>query len=199
MLYMVEMDFRNPAREADWHVWYIGHVAKLVRTVPGFRASQRFRAMTPTPSPWLAMHDVVSGAVFESKEYKANGGPASTGEWQSAHTNWYRNLFAGIDNTPEVAPDAHLLVLEADAKLPSGAPSVTWLESAGLDRTASPRPRHRAPQGASPPAPDLPGVRTADLAAHRRSSIPPGTCGGNSALPRAITLSCNCLMEQGSS
>jgi hypothetical protein len=139
MLYMVEMDFRNPAREADWHVWYIGHVAKLIRTVPGFRASQRFRAITPTPSPWLAMHDVVSGAVFESKEYKANGGPASTGEWQAEHTNWYRNLFAGIDNTPEVAPDAHLLVLEADAKLPAGAPSVTWLESAGLDRTAGRR------------------------------------------------------------
>ena len=68
MIYMVEMEFRNPAREADWHVWYLGHVARLIRNVPGFRASQRFRAITPTPSPWLAMHDVVSGAVFESAE-----------------------------------------------------------------------------------------------------------------------------------
>ena len=75
MIYMVEMDFRNPAREADWHAWYLGHVAKLIRNVPGFSASQRFRAITPTPSPWLAMHAVVSGAVFESKEYKANGSP----------------------------------------------------------------------------------------------------------------------------
>src|SRR6476661_4432756 len=104
MLYMVEMDFRNPAREADWHVWYLGHVAKLIRNVPGFRASQRFRAITPTPSPWLAMHDVVSGAVFDSAEYRANGGPVSTGQWQTEHANWYRNLFAGIDNTPEVTP-----------------------------------------------------------------------------------------------
>src|SRR5689334_21967370 len=58
MLYMVEMDFRNPAREADWHIWYLQHIAKLIRTVPGFRASQRFRAITPSASPWLAMHDV---------------------------------------------------------------------------------------------------------------------------------------------
>ena len=113
MIYMVEMDFRNPAREADWHVWYLEHVAKLIRTVPGFRATQRFRAITSTPSPWLALHDVASPAVFESAEYRANGGPASTGEWQAEHTNWHRNLFAGIDATPEVPADGHLLVLEA--------------------------------------------------------------------------------------
>jgi hypothetical protein len=140
MIYMVEMDFRNPAREADWHVWYLDHVTKLIRNVPGFRASQRFRAVTPTPSPWLALHDVVSGAVFESAEYRANGGPASTGEWQTEHTNWYRNLFAGIDHTPEVPPDSHLLMLEGNAKVPPPyADTVTWLESAGLDRTAERR------------------------------------------------------------
>jgi hypothetical protein len=137
MLYMVEMDFRNPAREADWHAWYLDHVTRLIRNVPGFRASQRFRAITATPSPWLAMHDVASGQVFESEEYRANGGPASTGEWQKEHANWHRNLFAGIDHTPEVAPEAHLLVCGADARLPAPyAGSVTWLESAGLDRSA---------------------------------------------------------------
>jgi hypothetical protein len=140
MIYMVEMDFRNPAREADWHAWYLDHVTKLIRNVPGFRASQRFRAITATPSPWLAMHDVVSGDVFESAEYRANGGPVSTGEWQKEHTNWYRNLFAGIDHTPEVPADAHLLMLEANARVPAPyAETVTWLESAGLDRTAGRR------------------------------------------------------------
>jgi len=102
MIYIVEMDFRNPEREADWHVWYLGHIAKLIRNVPGFRASQRFRAITPTPSPWLAMHDVASGEVFESAEYRANGGPVSTKEWRAEHQNWSRNLFSGMDNTPEV-------------------------------------------------------------------------------------------------
>jgi hypothetical protein len=140
MLYMVEMEFRNPAREADWHVWYLGHVARLIRNVPGFRASQRFRAITPTPSPWLAMHDVASGAVFESAEYRANGGPASTGEWQAEHTNWYRNLFAGIDHTPEVPPGAHLLVIEGRAEVPAPhEASVIRLESVGLDRTSKGR------------------------------------------------------------
>jgi hypothetical protein len=137
MLYMVEMDFRNPVREADWHVWYLGHVAKLIRNVPGFRASQRFRAITPTPSPWLALHDVASAAVFESAEYRANGGPASTGEWQAEHLNWHRNLFSGIDNTPEVPPDAHLLLAEAGAKVPEPhAATLTRLEPVGLDRTS---------------------------------------------------------------
>jgi len=140
MLYMVEMDFRNPAREADWHIWYLQHIAKLIRTVPGFRASQRFRAITPSPSPWLAMHDVVSAAVFQSAEYRASGGPAATGEWQAEHTNWYRNLFDGIDSTPEVAPDAHLLVSEGDAQVPGPvAASVTRLMSVGLDRSSRSR------------------------------------------------------------
>ena len=140
MIYMVEMDFRNPAREHDWHTWYLDHVTKLIRNVPGFRATQRFRALTATPSPWLALHDVVSPAVFESAEYKANGGPASTGEWQKEHTNWHRNLYAGVDATPDVAMDAHLLVAEADANLPASLASVvTWLEPAGLDRSAGRR------------------------------------------------------------
>jgi hypothetical protein len=140
MIYMVEMDFRNPGREADWHIWYLDHVTRLIRNVPGFRASQRFRAITATPSPWLAMHDVASGDVFESAEYRSNGGPASTGEWQREHTNWFRNLFAGIDHTPDVPADAHLLVCEADARLPEPyAASVTWLDSVGLDRSAARR------------------------------------------------------------
>jgi hypothetical protein len=140
MIYMVEMDFRNPAREADWHVWYLDHVAMLIRNVPGFRASQRFRAITATPSPWLAMHDVASADVFESAEYRANGGRASTGEWQHEHTNWYRNLFDGIEHTPDVPSDAHLLMCEGDANVPDTcAGSVTWLTGVGLDRSAERR------------------------------------------------------------
>jgi len=136
MIYMVEMDFRNPAREADWHVWYLDHVTRLIRDVPGFRATQRFRAITATPSPWLALHDVASPAVFESAVYKASGGPASTGEWQNAHTNWHRNLYAGLDGTPEVALDGHLILAEGNARVPPDlADAMTWLEGVGLDRS----------------------------------------------------------------
>src|SRR5262245_36623304 len=148
MIYMVEMDFRNSAREADWHVWYLDHVTRLIGTVPGFRATQRFRALTATPSPWLALHEVASAAVFDSAEYRASGGPASTGEWQAEHKNWQRNLFAGLEATPEVPADAHLLILDAGAKLPPPhAGAVAWLESVGLDRSAGRRGLAVVPAG----------------------------------------------------
>lgn len=137
---MVEMDYRDTAREHDWHTWYLQHVTGLIRNVPGFTATQRFRAITPTPSPWLALHQVDGPAIFESAAYKAHGGPASTGEWQALHTNWYRNVFDGIVKTPDVAVDQHLAMAEADAKLPADiAARMTWLTSVGLDRTAARR------------------------------------------------------------
>lgn len=140
MIYMVEMQFTNTAREHDWHTWYLTHTTQLVRNVPGFRATQRFRALTATASPWLAMHEVAGPEVFESAAYKANGGPASTGEWQSEHTNWYRNLFAGIEHTPDVRFDEHVLLADGDAKLPATiSGTMTWLDGAGLDRTAQRR------------------------------------------------------------
>jgi hypothetical protein len=104
---------------------------------------------------------VVSAAVFQSAQYRASGGPAATGEWQAEHTNWYRNLFDGIDSTPEVAPDAHLLVSEGDAQVPGPvAASVTRLASDGLDRSSQNRgiaiiPAGRLTAGLF----DLPGVR----------------------------------------
>jgi hypothetical protein len=140
MIYMVEMQFTNTAREHDWHTWYLAHTTQLVRNVPGFRATQRFRALTETASPWLALHDVAGPEVFESAAYKANGGPASTGIWQKEHTNWYRNLFGGIEHTPDVGADAHLLLAEEGGSLPPRiAGALTWLDSAGLDRTARQR------------------------------------------------------------
>ena len=142
MIYMVEMDFRDPAHEHDWHTWYLAHTAQLVRNVPGFTATQRFRALTPTPSPWLAMHEVTGPEVFESKEYKANGGPASTGEWKDRHSNWYRNLFSGdkFNQTPDVAFDQHLAIAESGAKLPDAiAQMMYWGASVGLDKTIEKR------------------------------------------------------------
>lgn len=146
MIYVVEMDFRDAAREHDWHTWYIGHVATLIRNVPGFRATQRFRALTPTKSPWLALHEVAGPQVFTSAEYAANGGPASTGEWKDKHTNWYRNLFDGIDVIPAVPHDAHLLMGEGDAKLPADLPIIS-LTSVGLDRTSEKRSIAIVPDG----------------------------------------------------
>ena len=148
MIYMVEMDFPHPERLAEWHAWYLAHI-RVLQTVPGFRASQRFQAITPTPSPYLALHEVASPAVFESPEYRARGGPASTGEWRQLQTNWHRNLLDGLDETPDVPADKFLVVLRdaRDAGFPVDGP-ISWLRGVGLDRTtanaasrSSPTPR----------------------------------------------------------
>src|SRR5712691_5948146 len=79
MIYLVEMDFPYPERLQEWHAWYLAHI-RILLTVPGFRASQRFEAVVDTPSRYLALHEVASGAPFESEAYRSRGGPASTGE-----------------------------------------------------------------------------------------------------------------------
>ena len=137
MIYMVEMDFRHPERLAEWHAWYLAHI-RVLQTVPGFRASQRFQAITPTPSPYLALHEVASPALFDSPEYRSRGGPASTGEWRALQTNWRRNLLAGLDETPEVPQDKFLVVLrdERDAGFPVDGP-ISWLRGVGLDGTVA--------------------------------------------------------------
>ena len=135
MIYMVEMDFRHPEREAEWHAWYLAHIRVLL-TVPGFRASQRFKAILDGPSPYLALHEVASPALFESAEYRSRGGPASTGEWRALQTDWHRNLLEGIAQTPDVPADSHLVVLRdaRDAGFPVDG-SIAWLRGVGLDGT----------------------------------------------------------------
>ncbi|MGD9615736.1 MAG: sugar ABC transporter [Alphaproteobacteria bacterium] len=135
MIYMVEMDFPHPERLAEWHEWYLAHIGVLL-TVPGFRASQRFQAITATPSPYLALHEVESPDLFDSAEYRERGGPASTGEWRALHTNWRRNLLAGLDETPDVPQGKFLVVLRdaRDAGFPVDAP-IAWLRGVGLDGT----------------------------------------------------------------
>jgi hypothetical protein len=135
MIYMVEMDFPHAARLAEWHDWYLSHIHVLL-TVPGFRASQRFEAVVPNPSPWLALHEVDGPDLFDSDAYRGRGGPGSTGEWRSLQTNWHRNLLDGLRETPDVPADAHLLLLRdaGDADLPEPV-SICWLRGVGLDRT----------------------------------------------------------------
>jgi hypothetical protein len=134
MLYMVEMDFPHPERLAEWHAWYLAHIGVLL-SVPGFRASQRFEAIVPAAAPFLALHEVESGALFDSAAYRSRGGPASTGEWRELQTNWRRNLLDGIDQTPDVPADAHILLLRDSRDAAPPGLSVAWLRGTGLDRT----------------------------------------------------------------
>jgi len=135
LIYMVEMGFPHPKRLAEWHDWYMEHI-KVLLTVPGFRASQRFEAVVDNASPYLALHEVASAAMFESEAYRNRGGPTSVGEWRSLQTNWHRNLLDEMDETPEVPLDAYLLLLRdaRDVVLPA-AIRVDWLRGVGLDGT----------------------------------------------------------------
>src|ERR1700722_20972454 len=99
MIYMVEMDMRLDDREAEWHEWYLAHI-KILLSVPGFRASQRFQSILPAPAPYLALHQVDSGALFDSPEYRSRGGPRSTGEWRGRPFNLGRNLVDGPARAP---------------------------------------------------------------------------------------------------
>ena len=140
MIYITEMGFADPSRLADWHAHYLRNIANL-QTVPGFLASQRFESLADTPSPFSAIHEIASADVFESAIYQQRGGRASNGDWQKDMINWHRNLYSGLDATPEVADGAYLLfideqreVAEREIALPGGV-RIHWLRLVGLDRT----------------------------------------------------------------
>src|SRR5437773_10763163 len=81
VIYMVEMDFPHPERLREWHDWYLAHIRVLL-TVPGFRASQRFQAIVETAAPYLALHEVSGPEMFASAAYRSRGGrlrPANGG------------------------------------------------------------------------------------------------------------------------
>ena len=138
MIYMVEMALLDVARRAEWDAWYVAHQKRLL-SIPGIRASQRFEAIHPAASPFVALHEVDSADVFTSPAYRAQAGPTNTGEWQAKMNNWHRNLFAR-HHTPDVPMDARLVVVDIDAAVavPADA-SITWMDAVGLDRSVARR------------------------------------------------------------
>ena len=158
MIYMVEMALLDTARRAEWDAWYVGHQHRLL-SIPGFRASQRFEAIHPVPSPFVALHQVDSADVLTSPTYRAQAGPTNTGEWQTKMNNWHRNLFA-CDHTPDVPMDARLVVVETAgvSALPADA-SVTWMDAVGLDRSVPRRGLAVMPPAIADRLAGTPGLR----------------------------------------
>ena len=159
MIYMVEMALLDTDRRAEWDAWYLAHQHKLL-SIPGFRASQRFETIHPAQSPFVALHEVDSPETFSGPSYRAKAGPTNTGEWQAKMSHWHRNLFVGIDRTPEVALDTRLVVVEADgvSKLP-GQTSVAWMDAVGLDRSVERRGLALMPPATADPLAGTPGLR----------------------------------------
>lgn len=139
MIYMVEMNLMETDRRAEWDDWYVSHMRMLI-TIPGIHATQRFECLHDHPSPFVALHEVDGPEVFVSEAYKAKAGPFGTGEWRTKMNNWYRNVLDGVVHTPEVPETGLLLVVEdgAEAGVPDGL-SVTWLTAVGLDKTVERR------------------------------------------------------------
>ncbi len=105
MIYMVEMALLDTARRTEWEAWYVAHQKKLL-SIPGIHASQRFEALHKADSPFVALHEVDSPDIFTGAPYRAQAGPTNTGEWQAKMSNWHRNVFDGLAQTPRHCPAA---------------------------------------------------------------------------------------------
>ena len=135
MIYMVEMALLETARRPEWDAWYVAHQHRLL-SIPGIHASQRFECIHAAASPFVALHEVDGPEVFTSDAYRVCAGPTNTGEWQSKMGNWHRNLFRGLDQTPDVPMDTRLVVVErgCESSMPRDV-DLRWMEAAGLDQS----------------------------------------------------------------
>ncbi len=139
MIYTVECAFADPARENAWNAFYDTEKLATLLSIPGFRASQRFRAIMDTPAPYLAIHSIRDAAVLDQTVYRDVGGGTFSG-WDDLVTNWDRNLFTGMEAADEVSAKQCLVMLDdpAAAHTAPGA-DFAWLDIAGLDRTTKRR------------------------------------------------------------
>jgi len=135
MLYIAECRFTDPAREAAWNEWYGGRRLDELLSVPGFRTSQRFKAVTPVVSPYVAIHSIDGVEVFACAEYRAMSGGGFQG-WQRYITDWKRNLFTGLDVAPAVATGEYLAMTDRTTEqVGHSGIRFAWLTNAGLDRS----------------------------------------------------------------
>ena len=117
MIYMVEVNFGDAAREAAWNAWYETYLAQLV-SLPGLTTAQRFRAVVPGAQRWeyLALYSIASLDVFESEAYRriGGGGKASAPFRDAIHRR--RNVYRGIERVPEVTDTGRVLLCEAASR-----------------------------------------------------------------------------------
>ncbi|HAT1682855.1 TPA: sugar ABC transporter [Klebsiella oxytoca] len=147
MLYIVECSYADPESEASWNTFYSQHKLPALVSVGGFRASQRFRALSSRSPLYLAIHTITDAAVIASEEYRLKGG-GNFSRWQAHICDWRRNLYRYDDVFPQVSQDEVLLLSPApldfiDAEL--GYPP-TILHAAGLDNNPPQRVAYILPR-----------------------------------------------------
>jgi hypothetical protein len=113
MIYMIEIDYDDPASEAEWNAWYDGYLRDLV-TVPGIDTAQRFRGENDAARKHLAVYTFASLSVYSDPRYAAVGGGGRASSRWKAHISRRRNLYEGLAWVPEVRDSHRLLVTEAE-------------------------------------------------------------------------------------
>lgn len=156
MIYTVECGFADPGSEAAWNAFYSDDKLPALICVPGFRSSQRFRALHGACPPYLALHTVDGPHVLASDAYREKGG-GSFARWQAHITRWHRNLYDGLDHGPEVASDMVLLAsCSGPGSLADLGLAPCALRAVGLDRSPALRWLGTLPRRALPPFQGLP-------------------------------------------
>lgn len=109
MIYTVECNFNDSSSEASWNDFYSLDKLNALISVTGFHSSQRFKALDCDGPIYLALHSIDSLDVLTSEEYRQKGG-GNFSRWQQHITDWYRNLYSGLDHAPAVDSDEYLLM-----------------------------------------------------------------------------------------
>lgn len=113
MIYTVELNFSDAAREDEWNAWYETYLQQLV-SLPGLSTAQRFRALTPGAQRWhyLALYSIASLDVFDSEAYRSIGGGGNASARFRAAIHRRRNVYAGIERVPAVTEAGRVLLCE---------------------------------------------------------------------------------------
>src|SRR5687767_6635048 len=124
MLFMSQSAIVDASREADWDAWYLDHL-RVMLTVSGVASAQRFKTATPHYPRSLALYTFASADIFYDPYYLSIRGQ---GEWVSLldRRSHHRNLFAGLESAPDVAPDACMLVLDRPQPDTRAHAGFTW-------------------------------------------------------------------------
>lgn len=109
MLYIVECSYADPQSEAGWNRFYSEDKLPALVSVSGFRASQRFRALSSGCPVYLAIHTIEHGDTLASEAYRQKGG-GSFSRWQAHIRDWRRNLYRYGGVFPAVAEGEVLLL-----------------------------------------------------------------------------------------
>lgn len=132
MIYLVECDFTDAAREAEWNEWYSPHLNDLL-SIPGFSTAQRFRSLGDGAPRYRALYAVGSPEIFTSPGYVGRSFGRFPERWRALITNWRRNLLDGLSVPPDVHDDECLVTVEPPAAV--GPFDLHVLEGVGLDKS----------------------------------------------------------------